>query len=292
MLLKVAASVVDFWLARGAKPPPETISARAAVSELRPAIVVTGGSRGIGLAIAGEFALREHAVVLVARGRDDLANARAAISSSAGASPLTIVCDVADATAFEVINEGLKSAGLYLDVLVNNAGTGLSGPFASHSAANLQTLLALNIDAVTRLTRLALPDMLARRRGGVLNVASLGAYAPGPHQAAYYASKSYVLSLTEAIAVENAGRGVRFAVLAPGPIRTTFHSDMGADQSLYLSLLPVLSPQRVAHAAYVGFILGQRVIVPGLVNRALVAVLKVLPHPLSVPLIGWLLRRR
>ena len=129
--------------------------------------------------------------------------------------PTVIVCDVARADAAEIITSGLRQAGLYLDVLVNNAGIGLAGPFLTQAPDDLSHLIAVNIDGLTRLTRAALPDMIARQRGGILNMASLGAYVPGPNQAAYYASKSYVLSLTEALASEVSGQGVRVAAVAP-----------------------------------------------------------------------------
>ena len=132
--------------------------------------------------------------------------------------------------------------------------------------------------------------MLERRRGGILNVASLGAYVPGPHQAAYYASKAYVLSLTEAIATETAGRGVKISVLVPGPVETVFHANMGAEASRYRALLPALTAERVADAGYRGFTFGQRVVAPGLLTRPSLIALKLLPHPISVPLVAWLLK--
>ena len=130
---------------------------------------------------------------------------------------MSILCDVTEANAADIIAAGLSRAGLYLDVLVNNAGTGLAGPFLDQTPVEISRLIALNVESVTRLTRAALPDMIARQRGGILNVASLGAYIPGPNQAAYYASKSYVVSLTEAIASEISGHGVRVSALRPGP---------------------------------------------------------------------------
>src|SRR5690606_15946437 len=110
--------------------------------------------------------------------------------------------------AADVITSKLHQAGYYLDVLVNNAGIGLAGPFLSHPPDAISRLLALNIESLTRLMRAALPDMISRQQGGILNVASLGGYVPGPNQAVYYASKAYVLSLTEAVANEVAGQGV------------------------------------------------------------------------------------
>ncbi len=285
MLLKVSTQIVDLWLTRGRRLTADERSARAAAANLSPAVVVTGGTRGIGAAIARRFAESGARVAVVSRGRFHSPN------SPAPAGSVSIMCDAADPNAFALISERLAAEGLYLDVLVNNAGVGLAGPFTTNAEADIDALLALNIGALTRLTRAALPDMLARRNGGILNVASLGAYTPGPHQAAYYASKAYVLSLTEALAAENAGRGLRFSALATGPVNTAFHAAMGAEASLYRQLMPALSPDRAARAAYRGFMLNQRVIAPGLLNRAALGALKILPHPLTVPLVGWLLRR-
>jgi short-subunit dehydrogenase len=132
--------------------------------------------------------------------------------------------------------------------------------------------------------------MLARGRGGIINVASLGGYVPGPYQAAYYASKAYVLSLTEAMAAEHAGSGVRIAVLAPGPVDTRFHTAMGAESAPYRWMLPAARADKVAAATQRDFTLGRRVIVPGLLYMAGSLVLRVLPHLVSVPLMGKLLR--
>lgn len=292
MLLDGVARLADLWLSRGRALPDAALRARGAVSHLEPAVVVTGGTRGIGADLARVFSEGGHAVAIVARRPVAFDPGGESARRQGQARVLTIPCDVTDPSAFDRITERLQAGGMYLDVLVNNAGAGLAGPFTSHSGGEIDALLRLNIEALTRLTRLALPDMLARRRGGILNVASLGGYAPGPHQAAYYASKAYVLSLTEAIAVENAGLGVRFTVLAPGPVETGFHADMGAESSLYLALMPTIPAQRAARAAYRGFRLGQRVVVPGIFNRVALGALKILPHPISAPLVGWLLRRR
>ncbi len=187
------------------------------------------------------------------------------------------------------IDGEIAARGFYLDVLVNNAAIGLSGPFHGQAAADLDRLLALNVTALSRLMQHNLAPMQARQKGGILNVASLGGVVPGPNQAAYYASKAYVISLSEAVAAEVSGQGVRVSTLAPGPVNTGFHADMQAEGSPYRLFLPALSPERAARAAYRGFAFGQRLIVPGLLNRAMYAALRVIPHPISVPIVAWLL---
>jgi short-subunit dehydrogenase len=279
----------DLWIARYAKPSPEALRA---VAHLKPAVVVTGASRGIGLAIARRFAEARHAVALVARDTGPLETAAAAIAQDFGVAAPAIPLDVMRADAPGALDRRLAERGFYLDVLVNNAGTGLSGPFETHGSDEVTHLLDLNVSALTRLMHHALPGMLARARGGVLNVASLGGLAPGPYQAAYYASKAYVISLTEAVGYEHAGSGVRLSVLAPGPVDTEFHAAMGAEHSFYRQLILPLSPEATARAAYRGYVLGSRLIVPGFMNKVLAVALRILPHTLVLPLIGWLLRPR
>jgi short-subunit dehydrogenase len=266
-------------------------AAREAVAGLKPAVVITGGSRGIGLALAQRFIEAARETAIVARSAPGLAEAVAEIKSATGFEATAILCDVSEPNAADIIAAELSRAGLYLDVLVNNAGIGLAGPFVTHTPAEISRLIALNVETVTRLTRAALPDMLARQRGGVLNVASLGGAIPGPNQAVHYASKSYVISLTEAVASETFGQGVRVAVVLPGPVSTDFHKDMGADRSPYRWIVPAMSPRRVARSAYFGFMIGRRVIVPGLFNAAFYLTLRVLPHTLTVPIVHWLLWR-
>ncbi|MBA2126318.1 NAD(P)-dependent oxidoreductase [Hyphomicrobium methylovorum] len=282
-------SRLRLWLS-GANP--ETVkTARAAVAHQKPAVVITGGSRGIGFALAKRFLRAGHETVIAARSAPQLDEAAAELKRETGNEPHILLCDVTEPTAYDLITAELEKRGLYLDVLVNNAGVGLAGPFLSRSQTELSAVVATNIESVTRLTRSALPAMVARRSGGIISVASLGAYTPGPNQAAYYASKSYVLSLTEAIASEVAGTGVRVCVLIPGSVNTGFHRDMGADRSLYRMIIPAMSADRVAGSAYRGFRWGQRVIVPGLFNIVALIALKVVPHIITVPIVYALLKR-
>lgn len=283
---KYLLTVLDAWIGRRATRSPAALTA---VSGMTPAVVVTGGSRGIGLAIARRFASAGHAVVLVARDAEQLERAAGEIRKDLEAMVLPLALDITDAAAIDALEAGLASHGLYADVLVNNAGCGLSGAFETHGAGDLDRLIALDITALTRLMHHVLPQMRARGRGGVLNVASLGGYVPGPFQATYYASKAYVISLTEAVAAEMAGSGVRVCAVAPGPVSTGFHAAMGAEMARYRQLLPEMTPERVARSAYLGFMMGRTVIVPGLANTLTAYVLRVLPRPITVALVGWLL---
>lgn len=281
-------SLSDAWTRRSARPDAAALEA---VAGLRPATVITGASRGIGLALAKRFAAKGDAVVLVARHLAKLNDAVAAIKNGDQARiAVPLALDITDARAFDQVQATLKGNGLYLDVLINNAGVGLSGAFDTHTAEEIDRLVALNVAALTRFTRLALPELRARGRGGILNVASLGGFVPGPYQAAYYASKAYVISLTEAVAAECAGSGVRVAVMAPGAVNTTFHERMGSERALYRVLLPAGDADRIAASTRRDFFLGRRLIVPGLINLMFAWVLRVTPHIITVPLMTWLLR--
>ncbi len=291
--MPVAGRLADFWadfrIGRKRFDLTEVETARAAVAHLKPIVVVTGGSRGIGAALAMRFAQAHHDVALVARNADGLTAAARLISQKTHQRAIELVQDITSANAPEDIEKALAAQGFYIDVLINNAGVGLSGSFAHMKPDDIDGLIDLNIRALTRLTRHVLPSLRARRRGGILNVASLGGGVPGPYQAAYYASKAYVVSLTEAIAAETSGEGVRVAVLVPGPVNTSFHQDMGAEGARYRWAIPAQAPEKVARTAYRNFRLGQRVIVPGVMNRFAFVALKLLPHPVSIPLMAWLL---
>lgn len=289
-MFRLASSIVYPWLNRRNRDTPERRAARVAALNLRPTVVITGGSRGIGLALARVFLNDSCFVLLVARGQADLDTAHNSLDMAHRDRCSTLALDVTAEGVWAAITQKLKSERGYLDVLVNNAAIGLSGTFEHHANGDLDRLVALNIAALTRLTHLALPEMIARGRGGIVNMSSLGAYVPGPNQAAYYASKAYVLSLSEAIASEVSGSGVKICAVAPGPVNTRFHADMNAETALYRMLLPALSPDAIARAIYRAFTIGQRVVVPGLLYRLAFLCLRVLPHFITVPLTGWLLK--
>jgi uncharacterized protein len=259
---------------------------------LSPVTIVTGGSDGIGLALASRFAAAGHHVLLIARTEAQLAEAAARIAAQHRVSIAALALDVTKLDAPPRIDRKLSDMGCYAHILVNNAGMGLSGPLADHAPDDLAALIDLNVRAMTLLMRHVLPGMRLRGCGGVLNVASLGGFAPGPWQAAYYASKAYVLSLSEAAAYEAARDGVRVSAVAPGPVDTGFHRRMLAESSFYRWLLPPLRPDTVASWAYHGFKLGLRVIVPGVINMLLAVGLRLLPHRAVMPVVAWLLRRR
>jgi uncharacterized protein len=257
---------------------------------ITPITIVTGGSEGIGQAIARRFAAQKHSLLLIARSGDRLKETATQLRKDFGADVHTLTLDITSPDAPAEIDAALARAGGYAHILVNNAGIGLSGPFAGHRREEVERLLDLNVKALTVLTHHVLPGMRQRQAGGVINLASLGGYAPGPWQAAYYASKAYVLSFSEAVAAEVAADGVRVCAVAPGPINTAFHERMGAETAWYRRLVPPLRPETVAWWTDRGFALGARVIVPGLINMLMSLALRLVPHRILVPIVGWLLR--
>jgi short-subunit dehydrogenase len=281
--------LLELWLRRRWRPDPAALERWAG---MRPAVLVTGGSEGIGLAIARRFAAAGRTIVLVARRPEPLAEAAATIRRAHGADAFHVPLDVTRADAADVIERELTQRGLYVDVLVNSAGIGLAGEFVSQDPHRVAALIDLNVRALALLTRHFMPAMCLRGRGGVLNVASLACYAPGPYQSAYYASKAFVTSLTEAVAWEARGFGVRVAVLAPGPVRTHFHARMGAESAWYRRLMLAAHADSVAWVAVLGFRWGRTVIIPGLVSTFTALAMRLTPHPLLLPIVGWLLKPR
>lgn len=258
----------------------------------RPITVVTGASEGLGLALARRFASRGHGLLLVARGEEGLAVAAAALRSEHAVAVHTLALDLAESDAPRQLMAALERLGAHCEVLVNNAGIGHCGPFCEADPDLLERIVDVNVQAPMRLMRSLLPGMRRRRSGGVLNVASLGGYVPGPYQAAYYASKACLLSLSEAVAAECRADGVRITVVAPGPINTRFHAKMLAESALYRSVLPARTAAGVAGWSVLAFELGVRVVVPGFLSLLAYPALRFLPHALLIPIMATLLYPR
>ena len=174
-----------------------------------------------------------------------------------------------------------------VDVLVNNAGFGAHGPVAGIGVRRQLEMVEVNVAALTRLTALLLPGMLERRRGAILNVASTAAFAPGPNQAVYCATKAYVLSFTEALAEEVRGSGVRVCCLAPGATDTGFAAQAGMG-STRLFRWGVMDAGRVARAGHEGLRRGRTLVIPGVLNQALAFSVRLSPRILVTKISGYL----
>jgi hypothetical protein len=240
--------------------------------------LITGASSGIGLELARLFARDGYDLVLVARRVDRLEQVKAELEREHGARVHLMPADLADPAAPAEVVRRLDGAGLTVDMLVNNAGFGLAGPFATMAPDALRGMVEVNIEGLTQLTRLLLPAMLARRRGRILNVASTAGFVPGPFMAVYYATKAYVISFSEALAEELRDSGVTVTVLCPGPTRTEFQAVAQMDSARLFRLPGVMDAAPVARAAYTGLMRGTRMVVPGLMNRALPFVIRFSPR--------------
>jgi len=242
----------------------------------RPVALVTGASSGIGRDLAALFAQGGHDLVLVARDAGALDQVGAELAHGHGARATIIAADLADPAAPERVAAAIAS----VDVLVNNAGYGLYGRFAETDVATELRMIQLNVSAVTHLTKLFLPAMLARGAGRILNVASTAAFVPGPLMSVYYATKAYVLSFSEALAEEVTGTGVTVTCLCPGATRTRFQARAKMDESRLFRGPTIMSSEAVARAGYEGTMRGERLVIPGAVNKALVQSLRAAPRRL------------
>jgi len=222
-------------------------------------------------------------VVLVARREQALAALADAIAAKGTTRPTVLPADLARADATQSIAEALDRRGLEPDVVVNNAGFGLLGAADTLDRAEQLAMIDLDVRALTDLS-LAFIDSLKRRRGGILNVASIAAFMPGPGMAIYYASKAYVLSFSEALHQELKPKGVRVTVLCPGPVPTEFQAraGLGADA---LPRILTRSAEQVARDAYRGLKQGRRVVVPGFANSVMTTLTRFAPRGLLLDLI-------
>lgn len=252
--------------------------------------VVTGASGGIGYALSGLLARDGFDLVLVARSADKLRRAADAWAERHGVTaeiePMDLATPDAADRLGDRLDERLEAHGSFVEVLVNNAGVATFGPFADADPARTAQMLQLNMTTLTLLTRRLLPAMLARGRGGVLNVASTAAFMPGPLMAAYYASKAYVLHFSEALADEVQGSGVTVTALCPGPTETGFkrRAEM-EDSKLFSDEADLMSAGAVAEAGYRGLRDGKAVVVPGLQNKLQALAPRFLPRRLVPPLV-------
>jgi short-subunit dehydrogenase len=232
---------------------------------MTPVAVITGASAGIGAALARVFAANGHAVALVARREARLRALAAEIVGAGGPAPLVLPADLALPGATADIASTLSGRGLEAEYVVNNAGFGLIGHAAELDLGEQLAMVDVNVRALAELS-LAFVGSLARHRGGILNVASVAGFMPGPGSAVYYAGKAFVLSLSEALHEEFRPLGVRVTCLCPGPVATEFQARAGIAASDMPALLAV-SADEVALAGYRGLMRGRRIVVPGLGNR-------------------------
>jgi short-subunit dehydrogenase len=238
-----------------------------------PTALITGASGGIGLELARIFAEQGYALVLVARTRERLEE----IAVELKPTPVQVLAkDLALVGAAEGIHREVPK----VDVLVNNAGYGVYGPFVKTPLDDELGMLQLNMTALVVLTKLYLPAMVAAKNGKILNVASTAAFQPGPLMALYYATKAFVLSFSEAIGNELEGTGVTVTALCPGPTATGFQARTKLEKSRLIKRMKVMDARTVAEAGYRGLMAGKPVVIPGLMNKLLAQSVRFSPRVL------------
>ena len=242
--------------------------------------LVTGASAGLGTEFARQLSARGHRLVLAARRKNrldelagELGNARA------------VAIDLSEADSAERLMADVAAAGEVVEILVNNAGFGLIGRFAELDPARQRQMIDLNVGVLADLCRAVAPRMIARKSGGILNVASTAAFQPGPKMAVYFATKAFVLSLSEALHEELKPHGVNVTCLCPGPTRTEFGEVAGFGGNALYDRVVMQAPE-VVKAGLDGLERNYAVVVPGVVNKVVAASTRFVPRPMIRKIAG------
>lgn len=254
--------------------------------------LITGASAGIGRELARVFAAKGYHLVLVARDKKRLEELAEELERRNDVRAAVLVKDLTAPRAADEVFEKVKESGIHIDVLVNNAGYASNGPFHLTDTQNELNMIQLNVSALVLLTRLFAPDMVARSDGRILNVASTAAFQPGPYMATYYATKAFVLSFSNAIAKELEGTGVTVTTLCPGPVRSSFQDRAGIQYSPGTGNWIIMNAPPVARAAFDGLMKGKRVVVPGLVHKFHMFIVRLLPRALLLKIVASLNKDR
>src|SRR5229473_3607343 len=251
--------------------------------------VVTGASSGIGKALALEFAGHGFNVVLIARNQVALAEVAAECARRGPVETEIIAADLSNVESLETLSTGLESNHRHYEVLVNNAGFGIHGNFASTDIEENLDLVNVQLAAALKLTRALLPAMISRRSGRILNVASVYSFSPVPFQSVYAACKAFLLSFSSALQNELLGTGVTVTVFCPGATQTEFRSRAGIGQRRTNT---GMTAEAAARIAYIKTMQGKHIVVPGLINRIFVFLTQLLPDTAVPGLIRFINRQR
>ena len=245
--------------------------------------LVTGASGGIGRVFAVKLAREGYDVVVAARSKGKLEAVAKEIEGH-GVRGLVIESDLSKPEAPKELFDAVRKEGLQVDVLINNAGFATYGRFDSIELERELAMINLNVSALVHLTRLFAPEMVARKKGRIVNVASTASFQPGPLMANYYASKAYVLHFSEAIANELAGTGVTVTALCPGPTASGFQERAGMED-VKLVKSGLMSAEKVVEIGYKGMLKGRPVVIPGFKNRMLAQSTRFFPRKMTVKVV-------
>jgi uncharacterized protein len=249
--------------------------------------LITGASGGIGYELAKLFARDHHNLVLVARSAGKLSQIATELQAL-GVTIRTIPLDLAAPPAPRFLFDQLQREGIAVDILINNAGFGTHGEFAQMPEEEILGQISLNITALTELTRLFLPPMVARRSGRIMNVASTAGFQAGPLMSVYYATKAYVISFSEAIANELSNSGVTVTCFCPGATHTGFASRAGTQKSRLFKQVGAMSAEKVALDGYRAVMEGRGLVISGLHNWAVAQSTRLAPRKMVTAISRWL----
>lgn len=242
------------------------------MNESKKTVLITGASSGIGYEISKIFAKNGFNIILVSRNKVKLESIGRNIKNKYNIEVDVIDVDLGNENSAEIVYKRVKEKKRNVNILINNAGVGYAESFCKTCVEKDFEIIDVNIKSLINLTKFFSKDMIEHGEGSILNVASTGAYQPGPYTASYYASKSYVLSFSEALRVELSEYNINVSVLCPGATKTNFSKNAGKED-----VKGAMSPQKVAFSAYNGLKKNKAVIIPGLVNKICIVFSKILP---------------
>jgi uncharacterized protein len=243
-------------------------------------VLLTGASSGIGLELSRIFAQNQYNLILVARSAQKLEALASELKEKHQINVTVIPADLSQPAAAQTLFDNVQEKNLQVDILVNNAGYGIQADYHEADLTDQIGMMQLNIVTLSVLTRLFLPQMVARKSGKILNVGSTGSFAPVPSMAVYGATKAYVLSFSQAIAEELRNSGVTVSALCPGMTLTGFQDRSGVGDA-FLAKIGAMQAVDVAKIAYKGLMHGKRIIIPGLFNKVLIFLTGLTPRRLA-----------
>lgn len=253
--------------------------------------LITGASAGIGVELAECFAKDGYDVIVTARSEGPLNALAGRLAREHDVHAVAISADIGQPGGGVKLAAEIAARGLGFDVLVNNAGYGLSGAFEELSTDYQLGMIDLNVRALVELTHIFFPEMLKKKRGGVLNVASTAAFQPGPYMTVYYATKAFVLSFSEALWEEARGTGVKVSALCPGPTESKFHDRAGTTKVRASKIAGMMTSRAVARIGYDAFRSGRRLAISGGMNAVMARLVPLFPRKMTLGLVRSLNRR-
>lgn len=248
--------------------------------------LITGASKGIGKAFAYIFAKNGYSLILLARTLSELEELQRELKTKYQCVSKILTIDLQKPGCIDKTIDAIKDDLPRLEVLINNAGFGISKKLIDTPEEDIDGMLTVNINVLTKLTYRILPFMLANKKGKILNVASTAAYVPGPNMAIYYATKAYVLSFSEALYEEYRKDGITVTALCPGVTRSAFHQRAGHTRLVSSRFIPIMSAEDVAAMGYKGLMKNKRVIVAGFFNKISIILMTLMPKSILLKVLG------